>query len=193
MSHNAGARVQNAPVTAAGESAAPPGPPSKRIYLLRHAKSSWDDPALPDHDRPLAPRGRKAAARMAAHLGGSDVRPALVLCSSARRARETVERMRSGLSGASIEIESGLYEADARSLLERLRTVPPDVGSVMLVGHNPGLQELASALAGAGDRGRLDEKFPTAALASLRYDGSWAELAPGSCELVGLVVPRELG
>src|SRR6187200_3248617 len=88
----------------------PDRPLVPRLYLLRHAKSSWDDPGLPDHDRPLAPRGRKAAKRMGAHLRERGIEPQLVLCSSARRTRETVERLALP-SGSQVEVEDGLYAA----------------------------------------------------------------------------------
>ena len=175
-----------------GRVSPPSGSRARRIYLLRHAKSSWDDPDLPDHERPLAPRGRKAAARLAAHLAGLGVVPDLVLCSPARRTRETLERLGPAVAGAPVELEEGLYLASAPALLERLRAVPEDRASVLLIGHNPGIHEAALALAGRGDRARLEQGFPTGALATLEYEGEFAELAPGSCALVDFVVPREL-
>jgi phosphohistidine phosphatase len=162
----------------------------RRLFLLRHAKSSWDEPGLADHDRPLARRGRRASKAMRAHLRRRGIAPALVLCSSARRARETVELL--GLHGA-LEIERGLYHADARDLCERLRQVPDDIDAAMLVGHLPALADLALFLAGEGDaRERAQEHFPTGALATLHFSGPWAGLGPGSAELTELVRPREL-
>jgi phosphohistidine phosphatase len=165
------------------------------LHLLRHAKSSWADEDVADHDRPLAPRGRRAATAMAAHLGEHGVVPELVLCSSARRARETVELVAPGLGpGARIVVEDGLYGASAEDLLDRLRRVPDSTASVMLVGHNPAMQDLALALAapGAGVE-RLRAKFPTGALATVRFGrGGWANLRRGEGELVDLVVPRDL-
>jgi phosphohistidine phosphatase len=163
----------------------------RQLFLLRHAKSSWDEPGLADHDRPLAKRGRKAAKAMGAHLRRCGIAPALVLCSSARRARQTVDLL--GLDGELL-VEPGLYEASTSGLLERLRGIPDDVGAAMLVGHQPALGDLALALAreGAG-RERAREHFPTGALATLRFTGPWSELAPGDAELVELVRPRELG
>jgi phosphohistidine phosphatase len=165
----------------------------KRLHLLRHAKSSWDDPSLADRDRPLAPRGRKAAKRIGRHLRESGVRPELVLCSPSARTRQTLDRL--GLpSDTPVELDASLYAASAEAFLERLRAVSGSVGSVLVIGHNPGLQDLAVELAATGaDLDRLTEKFPTAALASLRFDGDWDELAPGACTLVAYVVPRELG
>ena len=113
----------------------------KRLYLLRHAKSSWKDTSLPDHDRPLSGRGRRAAKAIARHLREQDLEPQLVLCSTARRARETLERIQPALGAATVEFEHDLYAASADALLERLRRVPDTVASVMLIGHNPGLQD----------------------------------------------------
>jgi phosphohistidine phosphatase len=166
----------------------------KRLYLLRHAKSSWDDPDVADHERPLAPRGRRAAKAMARHLEREGVAPALVLCSSSRRTRETLDRIAGGLAAEpEALVEGDLYAAGAGDLLARLRALPDDVESVMLIGHNPGIEELALRLAGAGaDRDRMASKFPTGALATLTFEGSWRGLAPGAASLTGFVRPRDL-
>jgi phosphohistidine phosphatase len=166
----------------------------KRLYLLRHAKSSWDDPTLGDQDRSLAPRGRRAAKVIAKHLRHNGIAPELVLCSPSRRTRQTLTRIAPGLGkNADVQIEPELYAASAAALLEVLHEVPDEVESVMLIGHNPGIQDLALSLAGAGPEStRVRSKFPTAALATLELDVSWRELAPGSAELVSFVKPREL-
>lgn len=167
----------------------------KHVYLLRHAKSSWDDPTLADHDRPLAPRGKRAAAKLARHLEREPIRPALVLCSSARRARQTLKRLQPALGeGVDVVAEPGLYGADADALLARLRALPDAVPSVLVVGHNPGLEQLALLLAREGaDLARLRERFPTGALAAIAVRRlSWSDLRPGDGELTGLVLPREL-
>lgn len=166
----------------------------KRLYLLRHAKSSWDDPTLADHDRPLAPRGRRAARVMAEHLRRKGIAPELVLCSPSRRTRQTLTRLAPALGeNADVQLESELYAASAADLLEVLREVPDEVDSLMMIGHNPGVQDLALSLAGRGSEiTRVRSKFPTGALATLELDGSWRELAPGSAELVSLVKPKEL-
>jgi phosphohistidine phosphatase len=162
----------------------------KRLFLLRHAKSSWEDEDLPDHDRPLAPRGRKAAKRMAKHLRQEGISPSLVLCSSARRTRETLERV--GPDGEA-RIERELYGASASELLERLRRVPDDAESVMLIGHNPAVQELALELAADGDDlADVERRFPTCALATMRLPGTWGELQAGAAELVAFVRPKDL-
>ncbi len=169
--------------------------PVRYLYLLRHAKSSWDDPSLEDHDRPLSPRGRKAAKKMAGHLRDSGIHPALVLCSSALRARETLEPISPSLGEpVSIKVERALYGIDEGGLLARLRRVPASVQSVMVIGHNPTLQYLALTLAARGSvRQRLEAKFPTGALATLRVlEVPWKELDRGRAELVELVTPKEI-
>lgn len=169
----------------------------RSLYLLRHAKSSWDDPTQADHDRPLSGRGRAAVKLMARHLERTAVRPVLVLCSSARRARQTLEAIRPALGdGAEVIVEDGLYGAEVSELVERLRRAPDGVPSIMIVAHNPGLQELAIHLAGDGDDAALRQlrtKYPTGALATLDLgERAWESLAPGQAYLVSLVTPKEL-
>jgi phosphohistidine phosphatase len=162
--------------------------PTHLLLLLRHAKSSWDDPTLADHERPLAPRGRKAAKRIREHLRREDASVSLVLCSSARRARQTLDLV---APGGQVEIEPELYGASAGELLERLRRVPDDAGTVMLVGHNPAIQDLLVSL--VEEPGDLAvRKFPTGALATLAVSGPWHSLGAGQAGLQGLVTPREL-
>jgi phosphohistidine phosphatase len=162
----------------------------KQLFLLRHAKSSWDDADLADRDRPLAPRGRRATKLMAQHLRDEKISPALVLCSSARRTRETLEGVE---PAGDVRIEDELYGASGTELLERLRQVPDTTESVMLIGHNPAIQELTLGLAGGGERrADVERKFPTGALATLTVPGEWQELAPGSAELVAFVTPKKL-
>ena len=166
----------------------------KRLYLLRHAKSSWKDPGLADHDRPLAGRGRRAAKAVARHLRELGIEPELVMCSTARRARETLERLEPVLGTGAVRVERELYGAGAGALLEQLRGVPDAVGSVLVIGHNPGLQRLALALARPAPAvEELEAKYPTAGLAELVFEGpSWRDLDRGSAELVGFVRPRDL-
>jgi phosphohistidine phosphatase len=166
----------------------------KRLFLLRHAKSSWDEPGLSDHDRPLAPRGVRATAVMAGHLRSEAIAPELVLCSSAQRTRETLEGIRDALGPDFVEeIERDLYAASAEHLLERVRAVDDAIESVMLIGHNPGIEGLALGLAGGGDKlEAMERKFPTGALATLVFDGRWRRLKPGAAELIDFVTPKEL-
>jgi phosphohistidine phosphatase len=166
--------------------------PMKRLLLLRHAKSSWDDPALPDHDRPLAPRGRRAAERMGEHLRSNLPTPDLVLSSSAARTRQTLERTRA-FGDAEVRVEKELYAAGADTILERIQALAETFETVAVIGHNPGIQDLALVLSGAGeDRDRMADTFPTGALAVLEFDGPWRELGPGAARLVSFVAPRDL-
>jgi phosphohistidine phosphatase len=166
----------------------------KTLYLLRHAKSSWEDPTLADHDRPLASRGHRASKVIADQLRRQRITPTLVLCSSSARTRQTLERISVGLGDEiEVRIEEGLYMASSSDLLDRLHQVDARVDSVMLIGHDPAIRELALLLARSGVHlERLREKFPTAALATLAFQGSWGELTPGAAELVAFVKPREL-
>jgi phosphohistidine phosphatase len=169
----------------------------RTLFLLRHAKSSWAE-ALPDHERPLAPRGARAARSMADHLESEGIRPALVLCSPARRTRETLDALRPVLGPHStVRVEPELYGADAEEILDLLHGLDAATESAMVIGHNPGLEDLAHVLAGDGDdeaRAQLDAKFPTAALATLELGGTqWAELVPGVAYLRSVVLPRDLG
>ena len=162
----------------------------KRLFLLRHAKSSRDDEGLPDRDRPLAPRGRRAAEVVARHLREERISPQLVLCSPARRTRETLELVD---PTGEVRIEDELYGASANGLLGRLQDVPDGVDAVMVIGHNPAIEELTLSLAAGGERrADMERKFPTAALATLAVPDSWEELNPGSAELVDFVAPKEL-
>lgn len=162
----------------------------RRLFILRHAKSSWDDPGLPDHERPLAPRGEKAAARISEHVRSEEIAPELVLCSTALRARQTLAALLPVLPGdVEVRLEDELYGASLDGLLARLREVDDSVGAVLVIGHNPTLHALALALTGRGDA--LD-RFPTGALATVAVAGRWAELGEGAGELEDIVVPREL-
>ena len=167
----------------------------RTVILLRHGKSSWSDSTLADIDRPLAPRGERASRRIAKYIRRKKIRPALVLCSPSLRTRQTLEAIESSLGKSySVELVPQLYAASERELLERLHALPESVNSVMLIGHNPGLQNLALVLASHGDLPQLEAKFPTGVLATLVvHSESWAALSPGDAELVDYVVPRQLG
>ncbi|HET6831458.1 MAG TPA: histidine phosphatase family protein [Solirubrobacterales bacterium] len=180
------------------------------LHLLRHAKSSWEHPSLHDHDRPLAPRGVRACTLIADHLRERRITPDLVLCSTALRARRTLEGVAAGFSRTPrVHYEAAIYDATAPELIDLLRHLPAarlhisappagnrDLGdpeSVMLIGHQPGIGELATTLAASGDRlADLEAKFPTAALATLELDSDWRDPAPGSARLTAFVKPKEL-
>jgi phosphohistidine phosphatase len=166
----------------------------RRLHVLRHVKSSWDDPSLADHDRPLARRGVSAGRRLRAWLQESDVTPDIVICSAALRARATLELVLPALGSPEIVVDDALFHASGETMLARLRTLGEDVEEALLVGHEPGLSELVLLLTNGGGalRARVAEKFPTGALATLEGEREWAALEPGSMQLVGLVLPREL-
>ena len=160
----------------------------RHLWLLRHAKSSWDEPGLTDHDRPLAPRGRKAGRRINSWASEHGLRPDLVLCSTPVRAVSTLELVASALGSPEVTIESELYHATAEDMLERIGDVSDDVRTVLVIGHNPGLHDLACLLAPPGP-----EALPTGALAGLALEiGRWDEIARGCGRLEELVLPRSL-
>lgn len=168
----------------------------RTLYLLRHAKSSWDDETLADFDRPLSARGRRDAQRMAEYVSSSSLGVEMVLCSPAQRVKETLEPLVPAL-GDRVEVRSDgdLYEAGAGEILQQIAHLPPGVRRVLVVGHNPGLQDLALALCGRGDpsvKRRLTEKFPTGAIATLVFDADWDRLGLGDAELTSLVAPGDL-
>ncbi len=170
----------------------------KTILLLRHAKSAWDDAGLSDHDRPLNRRGERAAKAIADYLDQHGPRPDLILCSTANRARQTLAPLvkKLGPQAPPLSLEDGLYLAHNDSLLLRLQSLADDIATVLLVGHNDGIWQLADALAAQGPAASImsmHEKFPTGALAVLEATaGSWRDLAAGSGKLVAFVRPRDL-
>jgi phosphohistidine phosphatase len=164
------------------------------LHLLRHAKSSWDDDSLPDHERPLSPRGVRDAKRMSEHLSTLAVPPDVVLCSSAVRTQQTLGLIAASLGDAVVHIEDGLYGASVDDLLERLHGLPEAARSALVIGHNPALQELVLDLSAAGPlRDAVGVKFPTSALATLALgDGTWGATHQGVAELVAYTIPRDL-
>jgi phosphohistidine phosphatase len=166
-----------------------------RLLLLRHAKSSWDAPEQPDPERPLAPRGRRAAAALGARLARRRLRIDRVFCSPARRTRETLALL--ALDPAiPVSFAEPLYLASARTLLARLRHLSPRIRTVLVIGHDPGLDHLARSLAGAGRPKalrRLEQGFKTGALAELRGpDDGWRALRPGTAYLERFTRPKDL-
>lgn len=171
------------------------------LLLLRHAKSDWDNPALADFDRPLAKRGKKAAPRMGAEIAALGLRPDLVLCSTAARAKETLALTlpELGTSPPQVVYDETIYMAAPETLLGLLRKLPAGKErpqTVMVVGHNPGFEELAEILVGGGDEEAQDmmaEKFPTCSLAVITFDtDKWAEVAPGGGSLARFLTPALL-
>ena len=182
------------------------GDPGRTLVLFRHAKSAWPDVA--DHDRPLARRGLRAAPTMGRGRREAGLLPTQVLCSTARRARETWQFAQAGLAATPpVTFDARIYEAAASDLLAVLREVPAATGTLLLIGHNPAIEDLALLLAtapgaatGPGTAGaapgpleRMRAKFPTAAIAVLEFHGTWPGLAPGQAGLTAFVTPRDLG
>jgi len=170
----------------------------KRIYLLRHAEAQPPGNA-PDRDidRSLSDRGHRDAARVGRHAAVCGWEPDRILCSEAVRARQTAEALAAAWARAPpIEADPALYQAGAQGLLEYLRSLPETEACVLLVGHNPSVQEVAVHVAATGDAvayARMRAKFPTAALAVLDLDiQRWSGLGPGCAELRGFIRGAEL-
>lgn len=173
---------------------------TRQLILLRHAKSAWPDD-VPDHERPLAPRGRRDAPAAGLWLRQSSYAPDRVLCSTARRARETWQLAEEELGAQPQTLfEERVYAASTTTLLDLARQTSVDVGTLLIVGHDPAMQGLTLELASAqpNDKeeaklvGRVRAKYPTAAIAVLSFSGSWADLSPGEAHLGGFVVPGDL-
>jgi phosphohistidine phosphatase len=170
----------------------------RQLLLLRHAKSSWDDAKLADRDRPLNERGQRAAASMRRAMRELGLVPDLVLVSTAKRTQETLEALEPWDDAPLVEPMDALYLANVQQLFAALHGVAETVRSVLLIGHNPGLHELAITLAGptslaAGDAGkRLAAGFPTGALADFAIVGPWWQLEAGGGRLQHFVTPRSL-
>jgi phosphohistidine phosphatase len=169
----------------------------KTLILLRHAKSSWSDPDMDDHDRVLNGRGRTAAPAMARWLETAGLVPERILCSSARRTQETVERMRKAVPALpEPAILPELYHASPETILGAIRGVADEVASVMVVGHEPSMSALAHLL----DRGDAEPEcrrafahFPTAAAAVFRIESeAWSGLGPRQASFAAFAVPREV-
>lgn len=170
----------------------------RQLLLLRHAKSAWGDAGLPDHDRPLSAGGRLAASDMAATFRRLRLSPELILVSTARRTLETLGALEPFGESALVDPLEGLYLAPAGRLLDLLRETAETVRSVLLVGHNPGIQNLAMALVGPAamarggvDAARLAEGYPTCALAEFAIAGPWWGLDAGGGRLIRFLTPTD--
>lgn len=168
---------------------------TKTLILFRHAKSSWADD-VHDHERPLAERGRKAAPLMAKWLAGTGLKPTVALVSTAARTQETWELAAPAL-GRIVRRDVGeIYEAPAERIVEAIRGVEPSVETLLVIGHNPGLEDLAQLLMkseGGKPGRRLREKFPTAAIAVLALPvHDWTEVRPEIADLRDFVTPKML-
>jgi phosphohistidine phosphatase len=171
---------------------------ARRLILLRHAKSAWPDD-VPDHERPLAPRGRRDAPAAGRWLRKSDYVPDRVLCSTARRARETWQLAEEHLdANPQTVFEDRVYAASTADLLALARQTSADVHTLLIVGHDPAMRELTLELAGeqhddanADALGRVRVKYPTAAIAVLSFSGDWPKLSPGQAQLTHFVTPSD--
>jgi len=174
--------------------------PTRRLILLRHAKSAWPD-GVPDHERPLAPRGRRDAPAAGMWLRKSDYVPDQVLCSTARRARETWQLVEEKLGAhPQTTFEQRVYGAASTQILDLARQTPGDVGTLLIVGHDPAMRELALELAseqpGAMEAeavGRVQAKYPTAAIAVLAFTVGWPDLVGGEARLAVFATPSDFG
>jgi phosphohistidine phosphatase len=171
----------------------------RQLLLLRHAKSSWDDAAQSDHARTLNPAGHAAATAMGTALRTLGLAPDVILVSSARRTLQTLEALEPWDDAPLIEPMDGLYLATAPQILTILHRVTDTVRSVMVIGHNPGLHDLALTLAGAHalsantqPAARLAGGFPAGALAEFTIAPRWAELGEGGGRLVRFLSPKDL-
>lgn len=163
------------------------------LTVVRHAKSAWDDPSLDDHERPLADRGRRDAPVVAEHLAATFPPPDLVRCSSAVRAQQTAELLAPWIGDARVTSEPEIYGASAGPLRDLLRETPGDVDHVVLIGHNPGLLHLVTALAHSPDHAsdRVG-KLPTCAVAVLEPDAPWPTLDWRGARLRTVLTPKDL-
>ncbi|MGR3320840.1 MAG: SixA phosphatase family protein [Pseudooceanicola sp.] len=161
---------------------------TRTLILIRHAKSSWDDPQLEDFDRPLNKRGRKSARAVGQWLHETGYVPEAVLCSSAARTRETFDRLK---LGAEVEFRDDLYHASPETLLSALQGAKAD--RVAIIAHNPGIAAFAAAIvATPPPHGRFAD-FPTCATLVAEFDvDDWARIEPGSAKVVNFITPREL-
>ncbi len=169
----------------------------KSLTLLRHAKSSWDDPVTRDFDRPLNARGHKAAQRMGRYFADEGLAFDALIASPALRVQETLAGVRATCPALPPAHEDRrIYMASAVTLLDLVRGTADTVERLLLVGHNPGLEDLVLLMTPAGDgalRDELELKYPTAALAEIRFDvARWADIAEQAGHLVRFVRPRDL-
>lgn len=167
----------------------------KTLHLLRHAKSSWKDSDLDDHDRPLSKRGRQTAKTIAAYFRRAKIAPDLVICSTAARARQTLDAIAKAIGSPKAVLERGIYDVTQQKLWNQLWHLPESADCVLLIGHNPGLHDLALELADPGSAGLAPPrggKFPTGAMASFRFDGAWKALQPHRAVLLSFRRPKAM-
>lgn len=167
----------------------------KTLTLLRHAKSGWDDPVVRDFDRPLNAKGRRAAVIVGRHMRSEGCAFDHVVASPATRVSETIEAITGGYGRAlDVRHDRRIYLASAGMLLDVIHGLPPAAATALLVGHNPGLEDLVLMLvpAGADRRDLVEEKYPTGTIAELTFEGEWSALAAGGATLSRFIRPRDL-
>lgn len=167
----------------------------RTLLLMRHAKSSWDDPGLADKDRPLNGRGQKAAKAMAPVI--ARWRPDHIVCSTAQRTRETLQPLLGHLQGPlAITLTDALYETGQAAYMQLLRGLPAAAQTALLLGHNPSLEDTARHLIGRADPSllaRIEDKLPTGTLMAIQCPvDAWEGLKPGTCTLLDIVRPADL-
>jgi phosphohistidine phosphatase len=169
-----------------------------RLMLLRHAKSSWTDPGADDKDRPLTPRGRRAAQAMGRVMAAKRLLPDLVLCSPARRARDTWKLVAEEIKTApKLIVEDAIYDfGNGGRLIDAVRRAGGKAKIVLVVGHNPSMERSAARLAGKSDdklRERLEKKYPTGALAVIAFDiADWQDLSDGEGDIEHFIRPKDI-
>lgn len=168
----------------------------RELLLLRHAKSSRDDPELSDVDRPLSRRGQRDAPRMGGLMAARGWRPDHAIVSPARRTRQTWDLVRPALGNVATRCDETIYEAVPAAILAAIRAAPPGARRLLVIGHNPGLEDLSAILAcnrsDAAALATLREKFPTGALARFAVEAEWRNLAGGGARLTDFVRPKDL-
>ena len=166
----------------------------RRLLLLRHAKAERSQPDGRDHDRVLAPRGRDDARKLGSYLARHGFVPDRAMVSTAARTRETWALLAAAFDKSPpADFDDRIYDASPQSLLQVIGTAGPDIRTLLVIGHNPGLQELAALLTASGDidaRERLGEDFPTAALAAIGFaTEDWSGVHPHGGRLEHFVTP----
>lgn len=172
----------------------------KRLTLIRHAKSSWEDHDISDFDRPLAPRGIKATPKIAQYLLSENLYPDLVLCSPARRTKETLARLQRVLTTAvTVNYDRSIYSAGmGEGILNLLKTTEPAEDHIWVIGHNPAIQELSLGLVNWGEdqaqtRARILRKFSTAGVCSMTFEtDSWSQIGFSKGKITHFMTPKML-
>ncbi|UQB42532.1 histidine phosphatase family protein [Thiomicrospira microaerophila] len=166
----------------------------RQLLLWRHAKSDWSNPQLIDHDRPLAPRGKRAAKMIARWIIENDRLPDKILCSSAKRTQQTLKRLENALPALQFDLVAELYHAEIETLLEMIENTDPTVKRLMLVGHNPGFEALVLALQKRENGLELSSEkiMPTGAIAEFNWLGNWSDGLNSDIQLQQIIRPRDL-